>query len=77
MDNKNKKRLENNFSIDNDKELTNERIISSNTLTILNESNMNFVNINFDCCEIPFCLLQESILSGCKFNHANLYGACL
>ena len=57
---KNEEREKEGFSIDKDSELTPERAMASNSLTILNAANsISFCYRDFDRCEIPRANLSD------------------
>ena len=57
---KNEEREKGGFSIDKDSEFTPERAMASNSLTILNAANiLNFMNRNFNNCDIPYANLSD------------------
>ena len=57
---KNEERKKEGFSIDKDSELTPERAMASNSITILNAANtISFQRIDFNCIEIPYAILSD------------------
>ena len=60
MKSKNKEREKEGFSIDKDSELTPERAMASNRITILNAADtLNFWSKDFNYCEIPYANLTD------------------
>ena len=56
----NEEREKEGFSIDKDSELTPERAMASNSITILNAANsLNFRGRDFNRCEIPYANLSD------------------
>ena len=56
----NEEREKGGFLIDKDSELTPERAMASNSLTILNADNtLNFMKRNFNNCDIPYANLSD------------------
>ena len=56
----NEEREKEGFSIDKDSELTPERAMASDSLTILNAANtISFKRRDFNRCEIPYANLSE------------------
>ena len=57
---KNQEREKEGFSIDKDSELTPERAMASNSITILNAANsLDFQNRDFNNCEFPYANLSD------------------
>ena len=57
---KNEEREKGGFSIDKDSELTPERAMASNSITILNAANtILFYERDLNCSEIPYAILSD------------------
>ena len=57
---KNENRRNQAFSIVQDSEYSEEKAMASNSISILNAADtINFMQIDFNCCEIPYAILAD------------------
>ena len=71
---KNKKRMQEGFSITEDSKYSKEKASASNTISILNAANIiSFENRDFNGCETPYAIFSDQFWHDSTFEYANLF----